>query len=108
VRVRPSLSSRRSRPTSWLRSTAQTTERQLTTWDARSYLNIWVCNTVPGLTGYATFPGSDRAVDGIVIRYDAFGTTGKVSAPFNLGRTLTHEVGHWMGLKQLWHLPWHL
>lgn len=73
-----------------------------TTWDARSYLNIWVCNTVPGLTGYATFPGTDRSVDGIVIRYDAFGTVGKVSAPFNLGRTLTHEVGHWMGLKHLW------
>lgn len=73
-----------------------------TTWDARSYLNIWVCNTVPGLKGYATFPGSDKAIDGIVIRYDAFGTIGKVNAPFNLGRTLTHEVGHWMGLKHLW------
>ncbi|MCE2848095.1 MAG: zinc-dependent metalloprotease [Chitinophagaceae bacterium] len=73
-----------------------------TTWDAKSYLNIWVCNTVPGLTGYASFPGADRAVDGIVIRYDAFGTVGKVLAPFNLGRTLTHEVGHWMGLKHLW------
>jgi hypothetical protein len=73
-----------------------------TTWDAKSYLNIWVCNTVPGLSGYASFPGAERAVDGIVIRYDAFGTIGKVSAPFNLGRTLTHEVGHWMGLKHLW------
>lgn len=73
-----------------------------TTWDSKSYLNIWVCNTVPGLTGYASFPGADRAVDGIVIRYDAFGTVGKVVAPFNLGRTLTHEVGHWMGLKHLW------
>jgi len=73
-----------------------------TTWDSRSYLNIWVCNTVPGLTGYATFPGADRTIDGIVVRYDAFGTTGKVVAPFNKGRTLTHEVGHWMGLKHLW------
>lgn len=73
-----------------------------TTWDSRSYLNIWVCNTVPGLTGYATFPGADRAVDGIVVRYDAFGTMGKAVAPFNLGRTVTHEVGHWMGLKHLW------
>lgn len=73
-----------------------------TAWDAKSYLNIWVCNTVSGLTGYATFPGADRAVDGIVVRYDAFGTTGKLAAPFNLGRTLTHEVGHWMGLKHLW------
>lgn len=73
-----------------------------TTWDSKSYLNIWVCNTVPGLTGYATFPGADRAVDGIVVRYDAFGTTGKAVAPFHLGRTVTHEVGHWMGLKHLW------
>jgi hypothetical protein len=73
-----------------------------TTWDARSYLNIWVCNTVPGLTGYSTFPGADRTIDGIVVRYDAFGTTGKLMAPFNKGRTLTHEVGHWMGLKHLW------
>jgi hypothetical protein len=73
-----------------------------TTWDAKSYLNIWVCNTVPGLTGYASFPGSALATDGIVVRYDAFGTTGRVAAPFNKGRTLTHEVGHWLGLKHLW------
>ena len=73
-----------------------------TTWDANSYLNIWVCNTVPGLTGYASFPGSAMASDGIVVRYDAFGTTGKIAFPFNKGRTLTHEVGHWLGLKHLW------
>ena len=73
-----------------------------TTWDAKSYLNIWVCNTVPGLTGYASFPGSALATDGIVVRYDAFGTKGRVAAPFNKGRTLTHEVGHWLGLKHLW------
>lgn len=73
-----------------------------TTWDAKSYLNIWVCNTVPGLTGYASFPGSAMATDGIVVRYDAFGTTGKIAFPFNKGRTLTHEVGHWLGLKHLW------
>lgn len=71
-------------------------------WDTRAYLNIWVCNTVPGLTGYATFPGSDPVLDGIVIRYDAFGTTGTLMHPYNKGRTLTHEVGHWMGLKHLW------
>lgn len=73
-----------------------------TTWDAKSYLNIWVCNTVPGLTGYASFPGSALATDGIVVRYDAFGTQGRVLSPFNKGRTLTHEVGHWFGLKHLW------
>lgn len=71
-------------------------------WDAKSYLNIWVCNTVSGLTGYSSFPGAEMANDGIVVRYDAFGTTGKLAAPFNKGRTLTHEVGHWLGLKHLW------
>ena len=71
-------------------------------WDASSYLNIWVCNTVPGLSGYATVPGSDPAKDGVVVRYDAFGTTGNVSFPYHKGRTLTHEVGHWLGLQHLW------
>ena len=71
-------------------------------WDSRQYLNVWICNTVPGLSGYATFPGSDPALDGIVVRYDAFGTSGVVVAPYNLGRTMTHEVGHWLGLKHLW------
>ncbi|MEY3432352.1 MAG: hypothetical protein RL131_288 [Bacteroidota bacterium] len=73
-----------------------------TTWDAKSYLNIWVCNTVPGLAGYSTFPGSDLSIDGIVVRFDAFGTTGNVKAPTHKGRTLTHEVGHWLGLQHLW------
>jgi hypothetical protein len=71
-------------------------------WDATSYLNVWVCNTVPGLTGYATVPGSDPTKDGVVVRYDAFGTTGKVNVPYHKGRTLTHEVGHWLGLQHLW------
>ena len=71
-------------------------------WDAKSYLNVWICNTVPGLTGYATVPGSDLSKDGVVVRYDAFGTVGKVSVPFHKGRTLTHEVGHWLGLQHLW------
>ncbi len=71
-------------------------------WDAKSYLNVWICNTVPGLTGYATVPGSDLSKDGVVVRYDAFGTLGKVSFPFHKGRTLTHEVGHWLGLQHLW------
>jgi hypothetical protein len=73
-----------------------------TGWDSRQYLNVWVCNTVPGLTGYATFPGGDPLLDGIVVKYDAFGTSGAITAPFNKGRTMTHEVGHWLGLKHLW------
>lgn len=40
--------------------------------------------------------------DGVVIQYNAFGTTGTLTSPFNKGRTATHEVGHWLGLKHLW------
>lgn len=71
-------------------------------WDATSYLNIWVCNTVSGLLGYSSPVGAAADKDGIVIRFNAFGTRGNVSAPFNLGRTAVHEVGHWLNLKHLW------
>jgi hypothetical protein len=71
-------------------------------WDADSYLNIWTGNMVGGLLGYATFPGGPADKDGVVIRSDVFGTRGKVTAPFNKGRTATHEVGHWLNLKHLW------
>lgn len=71
-------------------------------WDSKRYLNIWVCDLSGKSPGYATIPGSSVDKDGIVIDYDAFGTTGTVRSPFNKGRTATHEVGHWLGLKHLW------
>ena len=40
--------------------------------------------------------------DGVVIHYEAFGFEGSASAPFNLGRTVTHEVGHWLNLRHIW------
>lgn len=64
-------------------------------------LNFWVCN-LPGLLGYAQFPGGRPETDGVVINYKAFGTTGTAQAPFNLGRTATHEVGHWLNLRHIW------
>jgi hypothetical protein len=64
-------------------------------------LNIWVCN-LPGLLGYAQFPGGKPETDGVVINYKAFGTNGTAQAPFNLGRTATHEVGHWLNLRHIW------
>ena len=66
------------------------------------FLNIWVCNLGEGLLGYAQFPGGPAKTDGVVILYTAFGTTGAASAPFNLGRTATHEVGHWLNLRHIW------
>jgi hypothetical protein len=74
--------------------------------DPANNLNIWVVNkmTYAGSTilGYAQFPGGPAATDGVVIGYNFFGSTGVVSAPYNLGRTATHEVGHWMNLYHIW------
>lgn len=69
-------------------------------WDSRSYLNIWLVELAGG-SGYASVPGSATATDGVVIRYNAFGTI-NTNAPFQLGRTAVHEVGHWLGLKHIW------
>ncbi len=71
-------------------------------WPADKYLNIWVCQLAGGLLGYAQFPGGPAATDGVVILHSAFGTAGTAAAPFNLGRTATHEVGHWLNLRHIW------
>jgi Pregnancy-associated plasma protein-A/Secretion system C-terminal sorting domain/Fibronectin type III domain len=71
-------------------------------WDATQYLNIWVCNLGGGLLGYAQFPGGPASTDGVVINYTAFGNTGTAASPYNLGRTATHEVGHWLNLRHIW------
>jgi Pregnancy-associated plasma protein-A len=71
-------------------------------WPADRYLNVWVCNLGGGLLGYAQFPGGPARTDGVVILFTAFGTRGAVRAPFNKGRTATHEVGHFLGLRHIW------
>ncbi|MET8768003.1 zinc metalloprotease [Streptomyces sp. NPDC004658] len=71
-------------------------------WPANTYLNIWVCQLRRGLLGYAQFPGGAASTDGVVITYSAFGTTGTATAPFNGGRTATHEIGHWLNLRHIW------
>ncbi len=71
-------------------------------WPSDQYLNIWVCEMIPGLLGYAQFPGGLAATDGVVISYQSFGNIGTVAAPSTLGRTTVHEVGHWMGLYHIW------
>ena len=76
-------------------------------WPADQYLNLW---TVPelfdpeqgDLLGYAQFPGGKPETDGVVILHSAFGTSGTAHDPFNLGRTATHEVGHWLNLLHIW------
>lgn len=65
-------------------------------------LNLWVCNLGGGILGYAQFPGGSSATDGVVVDNNAMGTTGTATAPFNKGRTATHEIGHWMNLRHIW------
>jgi hypothetical protein len=71
-------------------------------WPTDRYLNFWVCNLGDGLLGYAQFPGGPEATDGVVILYTAFGTQGTATAPFDKGRTGTHEVGHFLNLRHIW------
>lgn len=65
-------------------------------------LNLWVCTIGGGILGYAQFPGGSSATDGVVVDSRYFGNTGTATYPFNLGRTATHEVGHWMNLRHIW------
>jgi hypothetical protein len=88
-------------------------------WNPARYLNIWVTNLryvspEDASLGYANPPHYERAgfatsanvnvvVDGVVVNYRAFGTnTNYVIPKYSLGRTLTHEVGHWMNLLHIW------
>ena len=71
-------------------------------WNTSDYLNIWVCNLASGLLGFATFPGGNSSIDGVVCDYAYFGNTGTATSPYDLGRTATHEVGHWLNLYHIW------
>jgi hypothetical protein len=71
-------------------------------WPSDKYLNLWVCSLGGGLLGYAQFPGGPATTDGVVILNKAFGTVGTAAPPFNLGRSATHEVGHWLNLRHIW------
>jgi len=65
-------------------------------------LNLWVCTIGGGILGYAQFPGGSSSTDGVAIDSKYVGTTGSATYPYNLGRTATHEVGHWMNLRHIW------
>lgn len=90
-----------------------------TIWDPNKYLNIWVVKFSVNLLGYAQFPsnsnlsglnsaGGDIDTEGIVINFDAMGTNAQNDGSFELnsfydmGRTATHEIGHFLGLRHIW------
>jgi hypothetical protein len=70
-------------------------------WDPDRFLNIWVCGLSGGLLGYAQPPGMPSATDGVVIDADYFGDLSSL-APFDKGRTCTHELGHYFNLRHIW------
>ncbi len=105
---------------SWTRNDIENVLKPSTIWDPDKYFNIWVLDFAADdarLLGYAQFPSmstlagipdsSPRNTDGVVVRYQSFGNVLKgtfpnMQAPYNQGRTLTHEVGHWLGLRHIW------
>ncbi|MEX2336785.1 MAG: choice-of-anchor J domain-containing protein [Fulvivirga sp.] len=92
--------------------------KSLSYWPAEDYLNIWVTDISGVYLGYAQFPTStdveglddssnSRLTDGVVIDYKAFGSKEKYPPAnlvndYALGRTTTHEVGHFFGLRHIW------
>jgi hypothetical protein len=76
-------------------------------WDRTKYLNIWICNFTGSsqqIIGISQFPGGSATTDGCVILYGTVGgeTYHGTTASYNLGRTMTHEVGHWLNLHHIW------
>lgn len=96
----------------WSMSYIDNTIKPATRWDPTRYFNVWVIDIGNSLLGYASFPvGSTltclsgletQNTSGVVCNYWCFGRVGNVIAPFNKGRTMTHEVGHWLGLRHIW------
>ena len=84
-------------------------------WNRDNYLNIYCVPRIDdeytgpcygnSLLGFAQFPGGAAATDAVVNTYFSFGsisTPNPITTPYNLGRTVTHEVGHWFGLNHIW------
>lgn len=92
-----------------LTNNARDNVKALSYWPSNKYLNVWVVKTIQNLSGsagivlgFAQFPGGNAATDGIVLRHDYTGNIGTAANSNNAGRTMTHEVGHWLNLRHIW------
>lgn len=105
----------------WDRANVESNLKPNTIWDPTQYLNMWTCafgGDLNGVLGYAQFPsnsgltglaanGGAATTDGVIMAYNAFGSSaiypaGSYLVPYDRGRTTTHEVGHWLGLRHIW------
>ncbi len=94
----------------WEMSSINSTVKPQTIWDPTQYMNMWSVvfgGADSGILGYAQFPSASTSAatantDGVVAGYNYFGssdlTIGSFSPPYDKGRTMTHEVGHFLGL----------
>ena len=74
-------------------------------WDRNEYINVWLCDMDPEnfAIGFARPPSfQDANAEGIVVDFTVFGTIGTAEAPYDKGRTLTHELGHMLNLLHPW------
>lgn len=83
--------------------------KALSHWPGADYINIWVVSKLNGGTspiGFAYLPPTSGLVDGIVIHHEVFGVGQEYNLMnnYDLNRTLTHEVGHYLGLYHTFHL----
>ncbi len=101
---------------SWDNDRIEDVLKPQTIWNPKKYMNVWTVNfggDLEDILGYAQFPslsglggldnnGGLAATDGVVIGYRYFGRVGDVAEHYDGGRTATHEVGHWLGLRHIW------
>jgi len=83
----------------WFNDTSEFAYKSALAWDPNKYLNVY-SNAAPSALGYAYFPQSAAGTfyDGVVLRYLTVGGRNQGYYPYDQGRTLVHELGHYFGL----------
>lgn len=89
-----------------LTNTAGENVKALVKWDPSKYLNVWIVETIAsGAGGYSYIPGTAPGFDsnaGIVVTHNQFGATGTSNGSGFSRHTLSHEIGHYLGLRHTW------